>query len=113
MRHNKQIFGLSVMFLGCMTLSEVAQAQFQAYPPPPAIDYLKPEQISPRRYPKQNLCHSILSSEWRHYQRKRAAGANYPTAEDIRLQRKWESKKGCPHLYEADGTVNRVPGINN
>jgi hypothetical protein len=60
-----------------------------------------------------NLCHSILASEWRHYQRKQASGAAYPDAEAVRLQRKWETKKGCPHLYNPDGTVNRVQGIND
>jgi hypothetical protein len=60
-----------------------------------------------------NLCHSIIASEWRYYQRQQASGKYYPDAEAVRLQRKWETKKGCTHLYNADGSVNRIPGIND
>jgi hypothetical protein len=37
------------MLLSTMSLCDVAQAQFP-YAPPPAIDYLKPEQIKPDTY---------------------------------------------------------------
>jgi hypothetical protein len=61
----------------------------------------------------KNLCHHILASEWRYYLRMRASGAYYPDADSVRRQRKWETKKGCAHLYNADGSVNRVSGIND
>jgi hypothetical protein len=60
-----------------------------------------------------DICYTILSSSWRHYQRQRAAGSySYPSASDIRWQRKLENKNGCSHLYNEDGSVNSIPGIN-
>jgi hypothetical protein len=46
-RHPSYIFG--VLFLGVMSLCDAAKAQYP-YAPPPAIDYLKPEQIRPDLY---------------------------------------------------------------
>jgi hypothetical protein len=61
-----------------------------------------------------DMCYTILASSWRYYQRQRAAGQySYPDAGNIRYQRKLEEKHGCPHLYNEDGTVNRVKGIND
>lgn len=60
-----------------------------------------------------DICYTILSSSWRHYQRQRAAGSySYPSASDIRWQRKVERENGCPHLYNEDGSVNSVQGVN-
>jgi hypothetical protein len=47
MSKHYQFYGVGILLLGTMTLCDVAQAQ---YPPPPAIDYLKPEQIRPDLY---------------------------------------------------------------
>jgi hypothetical protein len=114
MSYCQQFCFFGILFLGTMSLCKVASADSPFnYPAPSAIDYQKPEDIRPDLYPKNNLCHSILASEWRYYQRQKASGASYPDTEAVRLQRKWETKKGCAHLYEVDGTVNRVPGIND
>jgi hypothetical protein len=68
-------------------------------------NYIKP------RNKGGNACYGLLSSEWSYY--KRQNPSLYPTAEAIRLQRKYETKYDYPHLYEVDGTVNRVRGIND
>jgi hypothetical protein len=107
----KQHFSLAILFLGATNFSQISLAQYNVpiQPPVPSHDIMFPQ----RSGNSQSVCYRILSSEWRYYQRMRASGGNYPDAEAVRLQRKWESKKGCPHLYEADGSVNRVRGIND
>jgi hypothetical protein len=107
----KQCFSLSIMFFGAANFSQVSLAQYNVPMQPPVPRH---DTMFPRRDRDQNksVCEVILSSEWRYYQRMRSSGSAYPTAEAIRSQRKWESKKGCSHLYEADGTVNRMKGIN-
>jgi hypothetical protein len=104
-------FSLTIVFLGVINFSETSLAQYNVpiQPPVPSHDIMFPQ----RSGNSQNVCYRILSSEWRYYQRMKASDRNYPDAEAVRLQRKWESKEGCPHLYEADGTVNKVRGIND
>jgi hypothetical protein len=107
-----QYFPLTMVFLGIINFSETSLAQYNVpiQPPVPRHDTMfRPRAIN--NYNK-DICYTIISSEWRNYLRQRSSGA-YPTAEDILLQRKWETKKGCAHLYETDGTVNRVRGIND
>jgi hypothetical protein len=54
MHRYKQLISLGIVFLGSMSFLDVAQADSPYnYPPPPAIDYLKPEQIRPDLYPEQ------------------------------------------------------------
>ncbi|NJM78216.1 MAG: hypothetical protein HC852_23620 [Acaryochloridaceae cyanobacterium RU_4_10] len=111
MKKLNQYFSLSIVFLGATNFSQVSLAQYNVpmQPPVPRHDTMfRPRAIN--NYNK-DICYTIHASEWRNYLRQRSSGV-YPTAEDIRLQRKWETKKGCAHLYEADGTVNRVKGIN-
>jgi hypothetical protein len=107
-----QYFPLTMVFLGVINFSETSLAQYNVpiQPPVPRHDTMfRPRAIN--NYNK-DICYTIISSEWRNYLRQRSLGV-YPAAEDIRLQRKWETKKGCAHLYETDGTVNRVRGIND
>jgi hypothetical protein len=66
-----------------------------------------------RRIYGNDKCYGLISSEWQYYQRKRASGENYPDTKNVNLQRKYETKYGCLHLYEVDGTVNRIKGIND
>jgi hypothetical protein len=106
-----QYVSLAIIFGSAINYPQVSLAQYNVpiQPPVPSHDIMFPRR---NRKPNQSICDVILSSEWKYYQRMRSAGAAYPTAEAVRYQRKWESKKGCPHLYEANGTVNRVQGIN-
>jgi hypothetical protein len=105
---------LSAILVPVFNISVNAQ-----YSPPSVPDYTTPNvwrsinnsQI--RQWYGSDVCYGLLSSQWRYYQRQRSLGRAYPDAEDVRLQRKWERRKGCPHLYESDGTVNRVKGIND
>jgi hypothetical protein len=46
MNKHYKCYGVGVLLLGVMSLCDVAQAQYA----PPAIDYLKPEQIRPDLY---------------------------------------------------------------
>jgi hypothetical protein len=59
-----------------------------------------------RRIYGNDKCYGLLSSAWKYY-------GSSPPATAIRSQRKYETRYGCPHLYEVDGTVNRVRGIND
>jgi hypothetical protein len=90
-----------------------------AIPAQAQIDSMIWDQIHRQRQRDQinryggDMCRTILESSWRYYTRQRAAGIySYPNAGNIRMQRKLERENGCPHLYNEDGTVNRVPGIN-
>jgi hypothetical protein len=59
-----------------------------------------------RRIYGNDKCYGLLSSAWKYY-------GSSPPAKAIRSQRKYEARYGCPHLYEVDGTMNRVRGIND
>jgi hypothetical protein len=113
MRKYKQVMSLGIVLLSSMSFLDVARAQapYSIPPPPDPFFYQKPEQIRPDLYPKDNLCFAILASGWRYYQRLRDRGS-YPSDERISSQRKWETKKGCNHLYDENGNVNRIEGIN-
>jgi hypothetical protein len=57
------------------------------------------------------VCFTLQASDWKNYL-KRYAPNPYPYKE-IALLRKWESRKGCSHLFEEDGTINKIKGIND
>jgi hypothetical protein len=62
MSQYRRLCGLGILLFGAMTYCDTAQAQFQIYPPPPAIDYLKPEQIRPDLYPNESEEHSTQNN---------------------------------------------------